>query len=89
MINAILFRKTFEAVGGFSDDLPLMEDVDIVRRLRAFGRIVMAEGRMLTSARRWEENGVWANSLGNVSRLYRYFRGASPQMLAKDYPDIR
>ncbi len=51
-------RASFEQVGGFAD-LPAMEDFDLVRRLRQVGRIVLAEGYAVTSARRWRSEGVW------------------------------
>jgi len=83
-----LTRRVFEEVGGFQD-LPLMEDVDLDRRLKRVGRIVLAPAAMTTSARRWERHGPIRNSLRNLWRLTRYFLGASPDRLARDYRDVR
>ena len=81
-------RTTFEGLGGFKD-MPLMEDVDIVRRLRKTGRVALAPSAMTTSARRWEHRGVLANTWRNQWRLLRYFLGLSPHRLTRDYPDVR
>ena len=81
-------RAVFDRLGGFKD-LPLMEDVDIIRRLRKTGPVVMAPAFMSTSARRWEQKGVVANTLGNQWRLIRYFLGQSPEKLMGGYPDLR
>jgi rSAM/selenodomain-associated transferase 2 len=83
-----LRRAVFEDLGGFLD-IPLMEDVDIIRRLRKTGRVVMAPSFMLTSARRWEQKGVLTNTLGNQWRLIRYFLGCPPEKLAPGYRDVR
>lgn len=46
-------RAAFERVGGFPDQ-PLMEDVELSRRLRAVGRPACLRARVTTSGRRWE-----------------------------------
>jgi rSAM/selenodomain-associated transferase 2 len=83
-----LQRTTFESLGGFRE-MPLMEDVDIVRRLLKTGRVALAPSYMTTSARRWEHQGVLANTWRNQWRLIRYFLGLSPEQLTRDYPDVR
>lgn len=83
-----LYRQMFESIGGFSS-LLLMEDVDLVRRLKVRGRVVLARGTMLTSARRWEQGNALGHSVRNVRRLYRFYHGAPPDHLAADYPDVR
>jgi rSAM/selenodomain-associated transferase 2/rSAM/selenodomain-associated transferase 1 len=55
-------RNAFEAVGGFPDQ-PLMEDYQLVRRLRQVGRFVTLPDAVVTSARRWRDNGVWRTAL--------------------------
>ena len=77
-------RRTFEAVGGFPD-MPIMEDVEIVKRLRAQGRIVIANAPAATSARRWEELGEVYTSLFNQVMLLGYSLGVSPTRLARWY----
>ena len=64
-----LFMPTnvFRAVGGFPD-VSLMEDVDLVctvRNMRQIGHIAIIKSKVFTSARRWEENGVFFNTFLN------------------------
>ena len=47
-----LRRSLFEEIGGFAD-LPIMEDCEIVRRLRKRGRVVTTSAAAITSGRRW------------------------------------
>lgn len=55
-------RSTFEALGGFPQ-VPVMEDVAMVRMLRGRGRIRIARRAVITSSRRWLEHGVWKTTL--------------------------
>jgi len=77
-------RRTFEALDGYRD-LPLMEDVDFVRRLKRAGPLLHARSPVRTSARRWERDGWARRSLVNVSLALRYLLGASPARLAQRY----
>ncbi len=76
-------RTLYEAVGGFRVDHPLMEDVDIVRRLGRRLRPLGAEA--ITSAQRYEREGYVRRALKNLRLLSRYLNGASPAALARDY----
>jgi rSAM/selenodomain-associated transferase 2 len=77
-------RALFERVGGFPDQ-PLMEDVELSRRLRAVSRPACLRNRVLTSGRRWEQRGVWRTILLMWRLRWRYWRGASPEVLARAY----
>jgi rSAM/selenodomain-associated transferase 2/rSAM/selenodomain-associated transferase 1 len=77
-------RRTFEALGGYRD-LPLMEDVDFVRRVRNTGRLVNLSSAVITSARRWERDGWLRRSAQNVGLATRFLFGASPSKLAQQY----
>lgn len=77
-------RRAFDALAGFAD-LPLMEDVDFVRRLRRLGRLRHLPRPMLTSARRWERNGWTRRTLANWRLMTQYLLGASPAALARRY----
>ena len=83
-----LNREVFEKIGTFPD-IPLMEDVELARRLKKLGRIRLAPGCVETSARRWEKTGPLTNSFRNLFRLLRYYAGASPQKLADEYRNVR
>jgi rSAM/selenodomain-associated transferase 2 len=82
-------RKTFEELGGYPD-IPLMEDVELARRLMRRGRMSCLRLKVTTSARKWEQGGVlrivllmWAIRflyvIGvNPSRLHRWYYGRPP-----------
>lgn len=77
-------RRAFESVGGFPDQ-PLMEDIELSRRLRRVSRPICLAERVTTSGRRWERNGVW-RTIWLMWRLrLSYWLGASPSELAARY----
>lgn len=83
--QALFVKKgVFRAVGGYAD-LPIMEDVVLVKRLARKGRFVVADARVVTSARRWENLGYVKTTLRNVLIMAAYFLGASPHRLARWY----
>jgi len=77
-------RPVFHSMRGFLS-IPLMEDVDFVRRLKRQSRMVHLNEGLVTSARRWEQRGWWRQSLSNVTTLALYFLGVSPERLARRY----
>jgi len=79
-----LRREMFEAIGGFPE-WPLLEDVEIVRRLKRWGRLVMERAPVITSGRRWMERGVWRTFWLNQRIMLGHYRGQSPEQLARLY----
>jgi rSAM/selenodomain-associated transferase 2 len=77
-------RGVFNSLRGFLP-IPLMEDVDFVRRLKRQGRVVHLSEGMVTSPRRWEQRGWLRQSLSNLGTLTLYFLGVSPERLARRY----
>lgn len=75
-------RDVYERLGGFAP-LPLMEDVEFVRRLARAGRLAFPGIRAFTSARRWERHGMTATTLRNWWLLTLYAAGCSPDRLAR------
>lgn len=77
-------RSLFENLDGYQDIL-LMEDVEITKRLRTISKPIIVSERVSTSTRRWEHNGV----LSTVLKMWRlrlaYFFGASPEKLHRQY----
>ncbi len=72
------------ALGGFPDQ-PLMEDVELSRRLRARSPPACLRQRVVTSGRRWEARGVW-RTIWLMWRLrWRYWRGEAAESLARAY----
>ena len=78
----LIRRATYDAVGGYRD-LPLMEDVDLVRRLGR-KRITALDCRAVTSAARYRR-GYVARSCRNLCCLGLYFVGVPPRIIAKIY----
>jgi rSAM/selenodomain-associated transferase 2/rSAM/selenodomain-associated transferase 1 len=77
-------RDVFARIDGFAV-IPLMEDVDLVRRLRHEGRGWFSGAKAVTSARRWEREGWLSRSARNMSLLLQYLAGVSPAVLARKY----
>lgn len=77
-------RSVFHSMRGFLP-IPLMDDVEFVRRLKRQGRVVHLSQGMVTSARRWERRGWLRQSLSNLGTLALYFLGVSPERLARRY----
>ena len=77
-------REAFDRVGGFPAQ-PLMEDVEISRRLKRLGRPACLSAKVCTSGRRWEQRGVWRTILLMWQLRWRYWRGESAARLAEAY----
>lgn len=76
-------RDLYEAVGGYPD-WPLMEDVDLVRRLGR-RRLRALDAHAVTSAERYRRHGWARRTAGNWSLLARWALGADPRELARRY----
>lgn len=75
----------FQTFGGFRE-IPIMEDVDLMRRIkRQGGRIVIFPEPVLTSARRWEKEGLLFGTLRNWFLMTLYLCGVAPERLARFY----
>lgn len=79
----ILSRAFYRRLGGFAT-MPLMEDVDLVRRIGR-RRLVPLAADMTTSARRYERDGWTLRPLRNLSCLTLYFAGLPPQAIRRLY----
>jgi hypothetical protein len=77
-------RDVFERVGGFPDQ-PLMEDIEISRRLRAIASPACLRDCVQTSGRRWESRGVWRTIVLMWQLRWRYWRGVPADELARAY----
>jgi len=77
-------RVAFAAVGGFPAQ-PLMEDIELCKRLRRVGPPACLKTRVTTSGRRWERDGVWSTILlmWRLRLLYRL--GVAPERLVRSY----
>lgn len=77
-------RAAFESVGGFPEQ-PLMEDIELSRRLKKIGSPACLKMSVVTSARRWEEHGAWHTILLMWQLRWAYWHGAEPAQLARRY----
>ena len=79
----LIHREFYRAVGGFRP-LPLMEDVDLVRRIGR-ARLTILTTPAVTSAVRWRREGWLGRSLRNLTCLALYFAGVPPRLLVRVY----
>ncbi|WP_092827598.1 TIGR04283 family arsenosugar biosynthesis glycosyltransferase [Halomonas subterranea] len=79
---------TFRAVGGFPEQ-PLMEDIELCKRLKRISRPACLRSKVVSSGRRWDQHGAWSTIRLMWQLRYRYWRGVSATQLAKEYHDAR
>jgi rSAM/selenodomain-associated transferase 2 len=77
-------REVFQRIGGFPEQ-PLMEDIEISKRLRKLGRPACLRQRVTTSGRRWERNGVWRTIVLMWCLRGLYWIGMPAERLARMY----
>lgn len=77
-------RASFGALGGYLE-LPLLEDVEFVRRLVRAGNVMELPLRLYTSPRRWHRDGWFRRSARNAAIVALYFAGVSPSRLSRWY----
>jgi rSAM/selenodomain-associated transferase 2 len=84
--QAIFIRRDyFNKMGGYRD-IPLMEDVELMRRIKRSGnKIWIFYDRVMTSPRRWEEEGLIYSILRNWILQILYFLGLSPHQMVNFY----
>lgn len=81
-----LFMKneTYFAANGFPDQ-PILEELDLLSRLKNLGRIVIAPAYATTSARRWQQHGIVKTTIVNQLMLTGWAIGISSERLARWY----
>jgi rSAM/selenodomain-associated transferase 2 len=83
--QAIFIRRSaFEQLGGYRN-MPLMEDVDLVTRMKKRGRIALLRKKAVTSGRRWVSKGLIRTAAINQTTMLLYLLGVSPHKLARFY----
>lgn len=81
-------RDAFNQVGGFPD-APIMEEFDLVRKLRSVGRLVFLPAEVVVSSRRFQKLGVARVYLTMLRCVILYRLGVSPERIAAVYKDVR
>lgn len=79
-----LRRSFFEAHGGYKE-IPLMEDIELCKRLRQTHQPAVIQSPATTSGRRWERNGVLRTIVLMWQLRLAFSLGADPRTLAKRY----
>lgn len=79
----LISRALYDALGGFKP-IPLMEDVDLVRRIGGH-RLTVLSTRAVTSAARFRREGFFRRSISNLILVTRFLMGADPRALARTY----
>lgn len=79
----LIARGFYEQLGGFRP-VPLMEDVDLVRRIGR-ARLTLLPARAVTSAERWRRDGWYRRSARNLACLSLWFLGVPPSAILRLY----
>ena len=77
-------QRAYDAIGGFPDQ-PLMEDIEVSKRLRNLSQPACIASRVTTSGRRWETHGVWRTIFLMWRLRWEYWRGRPASELARAY----
>ncbi len=85
----IVARETYDRVGGYDASLPIMEDVELMRRLRRTAPLEVLGAPLTVSARRWARIGLVRGTLRNWTLLSAYLLGVHPNRLARAYAPPR
>ena len=81
-------REAYERVGGFKP-FPIFEDLDLMRRLRKWGRVVHLSDVVVTSSRRFEGRSFAVTFARWASLQVLYWLGVKPSTLARFYTATR
>ena len=81
-------RELFEEIGGFHES-QLFEDIDLCRRLRRGRRMAIPARPVVTSSRRWREDGALRTSFRMWALKLAYLAGVPSERLARVYRDVR
>jgi len=81
-----LYRHTYDKLGGYNENYPLLEDVDMVKRIQEIGVVDMLPSYLVTSSRRWEQgSGAILTTLFNRMIIFLFSLGVSPEDLYELY----
>lgn len=81
-------RELFEKLDGFRE-IPIMEDVELVKGIRKLGKLKILNLPVITSSRRWDKEGWIKTMLRNQLLLFLYHLGVSPERLYRFYQAVR
>jgi uncharacterized protein len=79
-----MLSEIFHQTGGFPD-MPIMEDFELIRRLHKKGDVVTVTKPVVTSSRRWLNQGILKTTLINQLIVLSYYTGISIDTIARLY----
>ena len=90
-VNAVRFgdqslfatKEVFEKAGGFREDLIMMEDQEIIHRLKQYGKFKVVNDYVVTSARKYLDNGVYRMQWIFYRIWAMYYLGYSQEQMLK------
>ena len=78
-------KALFNQLSGFAD-IPLMEDIELTKRLKKIAQpVCIKHNRLITSSRRWEKHGIIRTVILMWKLRLAYFLGTNESMLSKAY----
>jgi len=88
-VNAVRFgdqslfitKDVFQKCGGFDENLLMMEDQEIIHRIKKYGRFIVMKGVVTTSARKYLDNGIYRMQFIFFRIWLLYYLGYSQQHL--------
>lgn len=83
--QAIFITKEIFHQIGYFPQLPIMEDFELIRRLKPIGKIAILSVPVITSARRWLQKGIVQTTLINQIVIIAYLLGVSPERIRSWY----
>ena len=81
-------KQVFQKMEGFTE-FPICEDLDFYKRLKIMGSVVLLKEEVLTSSRRWANEGIWFTTIRNILIATLFELGFPPRILTKWYQTIR
>ena len=81
-------KHVFQEMKGFTE-FPICEDLDFYKRLKFLGPVVLLKEEVLTSPRRWVNEGIWFTTIRNILIATLFELGFPPRILTKWYQTIR
>lgn len=92
-VNAVRFgdqslfvlRNVFQKSGGFREHLIMMEDQEIIHRLKKHGKFIVMKGAVQTSARKYTDNGIYRMQAIFFRIWFLYYMGYPQERLLQLY----
>lgn len=81
-------RSLFERLGGFNERFVVMEDFEIIQRIRRVARFLIVPQSVVVSARKYEHNGWLRVQLANLTAFALYFMKVEPARIGRTYKSM-